>query len=52
VTPWRHLSWANLTPADEPIAQRRGNRRLRETWKVINDQNGDNEWVLGEWFSF
>ncbi len=39
------------TPADEPSAQRRGNRRLRETWKVIDDQIGDNEWVLGEWFS-
>ncbi|NKC10726.1 MAG: glutathione S-transferase family protein [Gammaproteobacteria bacterium] len=39
------------TPADEPGAQRRGNRRLRETWKVIDDQIGDNEWVLGERFS-
>ncbi len=39
------------TPADEPSAQRRGNRRLRETWKVIDDQIGDNEWVLGERFS-
>ena len=39
------------TPADEPSAQRRGNRRLRETWKVINDQIGDNKWALGERFS-
>ena len=39
------------TPADEPSAQRRGNRRLRETWKVINDQIGDNKWVLGGRFS-
>ncbi len=39
------------TPADEPSAQRRGIRRLRETWKVIDDQIGDNEWVLGDRFS-
>ena len=39
------------TPADEPSAQSRGNRRLRETWKVINDQIGDNKWALGERFS-
>ncbi|MCY3767977.1 MAG: glutathione S-transferase family protein [Gammaproteobacteria bacterium] len=39
------------TPDDEPSAQRRGIRRLRETWKVIDDQIGDNEWVLGERFS-
>ena len=39
------------TSADEPGAQRRGIRRLRETWKVIDDQIGDNEWVLGERFS-
>lgn len=39
------------TPADEPSAQRRGNRRLRETWKVIDDQIGHNKWVLGEHFS-
>ncbi len=38
-------------PADEPSAQRRGNRRLQETWKVIDDQIGDNEWVLGKRFS-
>ena len=39
------------TPADEPSAQRRGNRRLRETWNVINDQICGNKWVLGERFS-
>jgi glutathione S-transferase len=39
------------TPADEPSAQRRGIRRLRETWQVINDQIGANEWVLGDRFS-
>ena len=39
------------TPADEQSAQRRGNRRLRETWKVIDDQIGDKKWVLGERFS-
>lgn len=39
------------TPADEPGAQRRGIRRLRETWKVIDDQIGDNHWMLGDRFS-
>lgn len=39
------------TPANESSAERRGVRRLRETWKVIDDQIGDNEWVLGERFS-
>ena len=39
------------SPADEPSAQRRGNRRLRETWKVVDDQIGDSRWVLGERFS-
>ena len=39
------------TPADEPSAQRRGLRRLRETWQVINDQIGDNNWMLGDKFS-
>ncbi len=39
------------TPADEPSAQQRGIRRLRETWSVINDQIGDNQWVLGDRFS-
>jgi glutathione S-transferase len=39
------------TPADEPSAQRRGNRRLRETWQVIDDQIGGNQWILGDEFS-
>jgi glutathione S-transferase len=39
------------TPADELSAQRRGIRRLRETWKIIDDQIGDNDRVLGEQFS-
>jgi len=39
------------SPADEPSAMRRGNRRLTETWKVIDNQIGDNEWVLGANFS-
>ncbi|MEI4264276.1 glutathione S-transferase family protein [Roseovarius sp. D0-M9] len=38
-------------PVDEPSAHRRGNRRLRETWMIINDQIGDNEWMLGQRFS-
>lgn len=37
--------------ADEPSAQRRGIRRLRETWQVIDAQIGANEWVLGAQFS-
>ena len=39
------------TPADEPSAQQRGIRRLRETWRVIDDQIGENQWVLGDRFS-
>ena len=39
------------TTADEPGAQRRGIRRLRETWKVIDDQIGDGQWILGDRFS-
>ena len=39
------------TPANEPSAQRRGHRRLRETWQIINDQIGDNKWILGDQFS-
>ena len=39
------------TTSDELSAQRRGIRRLRETWKVIDDQIGENDWVLGERFS-
>ena len=36
---------------DEPSAQQRGNRRLRETWRVIDDQIGDQQWLLGDRFS-
>lgn len=39
------------TLAHEPSAQRRGLRRLRETWQVIDDQIGNNEWILGNKFS-
>ena len=39
------------TPADEPSAQQRGIRRLMETWRVIDDQIGENQWVLGDRFS-
>lgn len=39
------------TAADEPGALRRGNRRLRETWQVIDDQIGDTAWILGDRFS-
>ena len=39
------------TNADEPSSQRRGIKRLYETWKVIDDQIGDNEWVLGEHYT-
>ncbi len=39
------------TLAEEPSAQLRGIRRLRETWKVIDDQIGDNQWILGDRFS-
>lgn len=39
------------TPEEEPSAQRRGNRRLRETWQVIDDQIGLNDWILGDQFS-
>jgi len=39
------------TPEDEPSAQQRGNRRLRETWAVIDTQIGDKEWILGDQFS-
>ncbi|MEM1300475.1 MAG: glutathione S-transferase family protein [Pseudomonadota bacterium] len=38
-------------PDDEPSAMRRGNRRLRETWGVIDDQIGQQEWILGSRFS-
>lgn len=36
---------------NEGSAQRRGNRRLRETWQVMDDQIGSNDWVLGDRFS-
>ena len=36
---------------DEASAKKRGIRRLRETWKIIDDQIGDNDWVLGKDFS-
>ncbi len=36
--------------AGEPGARRRGQRRLRETWKVIDDQIGDRAWLLGDRF--
>ena len=39
------------TPAEEPSAQRRACRRLRETWQVIDDQIGEKEWLLGDRFS-
>jgi glutathione S-transferase len=39
------------TAADEPSAVKRGNRRLAETWKVIDDQIGTNDWILGDRFS-
>jgi len=39
------------TAAEEPSAQRRGIRRLRETWEIVDDQIGGNEWVLGDRFS-
>ena len=38
-------------PTDEPSAQQRGIRRLRETWGVIDNQIGDRQWVLGDRFS-
>lgn len=39
------------TPVDQPGAQRRGNRRLGETWKVIDNQIGDSPWLIGDRFS-
>lgn len=39
------------TLGDEPSAERRGNRRLRETWGVIDRQIADNKWLLGDKFS-
>jgi len=39
------------TAADEPGVKRRGIRRLRETWQVVDDQIGGNQWILGGQFS-
>ena len=39
------------TSANQASARKRGINRLRETWKVIDDQIGDNDWVLGRCFS-
>ncbi|MDA9009307.1 glutathione S-transferase family protein [Alphaproteobacteria bacterium] len=39
------------TPAEEASAQRRGILRLRETWKIIDDQIGENQWILEDRFS-
>jgi glutathione S-transferase len=39
------------TSANEVSTKKRGINRLRETWKVIDDQIGDNDWVLGRCFS-
>ncbi len=39
------------SPEGEPGAQERGNRRLRETWSVVDRQIGRKEWVLGDHFS-
>ena len=39
------------TSSGEISAQQRGKRRLRETWAVINDQIGNNDWILGKKFS-
>ena len=39
------------TSANEVSAKKRGINRLLETWKVIDDQIGDNDWVLGRCFS-
>ncbi|MEM7425245.1 MAG: glutathione S-transferase family protein [Pseudomonadota bacterium] len=39
------------TPEGEPGAQRRGHCRLRETWGIIDDQIGGQDWILGKRFS-
>ena len=36
---------------DHPGAQRRGIRRLAETWQVIDNQIGNQNWLMGENFS-
>ena len=33
------------------VSSVRGHLRLRETWKFVNDQIGDNHWILGNVFS-
>jgi len=38
-------------PLDEASAQKREIQRLPETWQVIDDQIGNNDWVLGKYFS-
>ena len=38
-------------PEDERSAQQRGRLRLRETWNVVDDQIGDNHYILGDIFS-
>lgn len=42
--------FANSLPGERG-AQLRGNRRLRETWSVVDRQVGRSEWVLGDRFS-
>ena len=39
------------TVEGEASARRRGCRRLVETWNVIDDQIGTNDWILGKRFS-
>ena len=39
------------TKTAQRSAQRRGCLRLRETWKIIDDQIGKNKWLLGDNFS-
>ncbi|MEM9141046.1 MAG: glutathione S-transferase family protein [Pseudomonadota bacterium] len=38
-------------PEDERSALARGNRRLAETWGVVDGQIGDRAWILGDRFS-
>ena len=39
------------TLADKPSAQRGCQRRIRETWQIIDGQIGSNQWLLGDKFS-
>lgn len=39
------------TPDDAPGSQRRGVRRLEETWRIIDTQIGKKTWILGDRFS-